>query len=377
MCEVVNGGTPRTGVTDYWGGEHLWITPAEMGKRKSPYADDTERKLTDAGLRNSSAQMLPHFSVILSSRAPIGYLVINTKPMSTNQGCKGLVPDEQLDYKYLYHYLTSIVELLDSLGTGATFRELSSGKLKEVPIPVPPLPEQRRIVALLDEAFADLAAARAAAERNLRNARALFDSRLNEVFTRKGEGWVERRLGDFGKVSMCKRIFKEETTPNGDIPFYKIGTFGKEPDAYIPIETYNRYRAKYPFPKKGDILISASGTIGRRIRYGGEPAYFQDSNIVWIDNDEKQVLNDFLYHFYRACEWNSTKGATISRLYNDNLRQIVIALPTSFQEQRRIVAHLDALAAETRKLENLFERKLAALDELKKSILRQAFNGEL
>ena len=297
--------------------------------------------------------------------------------MSTNQGCKGLVPDEQLDYKYLYHYLTSIVELLDSLGTGATFRELSSGKLKEVPIPVPPLPEQRRIVALLDEAFADLAAARAAAERNLRNARALFDSRLNEVFTRKGEGWVERRLGDFGKVSMCKRIFKEETTPNGDIPFYKIGTFGKEPDAYIPIETYNRYRAKYPFPKKGDILISASGTIGRRIRYGGEPAYFQDSNIVWIDNDEKQVLNDFLYHFYRACEWNSTKGATISRLYNDNLRQIVIALPTSFQEQRRIVAHLDALAAETRKLENLFERKLAALDELKKSILRQAFNGEL
>ena len=124
------------------------------------------------------------------------------------------------------------------------------------------------------------------------------------------KAWQTKTLGEIGKVSMCKRIFKEETTATGDIPFYKIGTFGKEPDAFIPNQTYNEYRAKYPFPKKGDVLISASGTIGRRVRYGGEPAYFQDSNIVWIDNDEKQVLNDYLYHFYGACEWNSTSECT-------------------------------------------------------------------
>ncbi|MDH5192854.1 MAG: restriction endonuclease subunit S, partial [Nitrospira sp.] len=138
------------------------------------------------------------------------------------------------------------------------------------------------------------------------------------------KGWLETTLGDIGNVAMCKRIFKEETTATGDIPFYKIGTFGRKADAYISSYTYNEYRAKYPFPKRGDVLISASGTIGRRVRYDGEPAYFQDSNIVWIDNDEKKVLNDYLYHFYGACEWNSTKGATISRLYNEDLRRIVI-----------------------------------------------------
>ena len=155
------------------------------------------------------------------------------------------------------------------------------------------------------------------------------------------KGWQTKTLGEIGKVSMCKRIFKEETTAIGDIPFYKIGTFGKEPDAFIPNQTYHEYRATYSFPKKGDVLISASGTIGRRLRYGGEPAYFQDSNIVWIDNDEQQVLNDYLYHFYGACEWNSTKGATISRLYNDNLRRIAIGFPKSLPEQQRIVGLLD------------------------------------
>ncbi|MDD4195400.1 MAG: restriction endonuclease subunit S [Syntrophorhabdaceae bacterium] len=150
VCEIVNGGTPKTGIEEYWGGKNLWITPAEMGKRATPYVDQTERTITDDGLRNSSASLLPPYSVILSSRAPIGHLVINTQPMATNQGCKGLVPSKQLEYKYLYHYLNSIVGILNDLGTGATFKELSGGKLKEVLIPVPPLPEQQRIVVELD-----------------------------------------------------------------------------------------------------------------------------------------------------------------------------------------------------------------------------------
>jgi len=246
-----------------------------------------------------------------------------------------------------------------------------------VNVPVPPLPEQQRIVALLDEAFAGLATAKANAERNLQNARAIFESYLQSVFSQRGEGWVETTLSEIGKVCMCKRIFKEETTANGDIPFYKIGTFGKEPDAFIPIQTYNEYRSRHSFPKKGDILISAARTIGRRVRYDGEPAYFQDSNIVWIDNDETRALNDYLYHFYDACAWNSTSGATISRLYNDNLRRISIGFPKSLQQQRRIVSQLDELGEETQRLTRLYERKLAALEELKKSLLYQAFNGEL
>lgn len=191
------------------------------------------------------------------------------------------------------------------------------------------------------------------------------------------KGWQTKTLGEIGKISMCKRIFKEETTATGDIPFYKIGTFGKEPDAFIPNQTYNEYRSKYPFPKKGDVLISASGTIGRRVRYDGEPAYFQDSNIVWIVNDEKQVLNDYLYYFYGACEWNSTKGSTISRLYNDDLRRIAIRFPESLAEQQRIVGVLDKAFAGLAIAKANAEKNLQNARALFESLLTTAMSGKL
>lgn len=193
------------------------------------------------------------------------------------------------------------------------------------------------------------------------------------------KGWLETTLGDIGNVAMCKRIFKEETTATGDIPFYKIGTFGRRADAYISSYTYNEYRAKYPFPKRGDVLISASGTIGRRVRYDGEPAYFQDSNIVWIDNDEKKVLNGYLYHFYGACEWNSTKGATISRLYNEDLRRIVIAFPESHQEQQRVIGILDeafdGLATATANAEQNLRNARALFESHLQSVFTQRERG--
>lgn len=276
---------------------------------------------------------------------------------------------------WLIHFL--VHSDLSEFVSGLTVPKLNQGSLREIPIPVPPLPEQQRIVGILDEAFDGIATAKANAEQNLQNARALFKSHLQSVFTRRGEGWMVKSLGEIGKVSMCKRIFKDQTTATGDIPFYKIGTFGKEADSFIPSQIYSDYREKYPFPEKGDVLISASGTIGRRVIYDGEPAYFQDSNIVWIDNDEKQLLNYYLYHFYGACEWNSTRGATISRLYNDNLKRIEITFPKSLLEQQSIAAKLDALCEETQRLASLYRRKLAALEELKKSLLHQAFSGAL
>jgi type I restriction enzyme S subunit len=235
-----------------------------------------------------------------------------------------LSPLGNLDRKYLLMWLMSdeTKGKINATCTGARMPRADMNEVLDFPIPIPPLSEQAHIVGILDEAFASIATAKANTQKNLENAKAVFESHLNSVFSKRGEGWVEKKLGEIGRVSMCKRIFKEETVPTEGIPFYKIGTFGKEPDAFIPTEIYNSYRKKYPFPKKGDVLISASGTIGRRVRYDGEPAYFQDSNIVWIDNDEKQVLNEYLYHFYGACEWNSTKGATIARLYNDDLRQV-------------------------------------------------------
>jgi len=279
---------------------------------------------------------------------------------------------------FLYYLLSKDLDgTLKNHFNGAGIQHFTGESLAQFEMPVPPLAEQRRIVGILDEAFEGIATAKAHAEKNLQNARALFESHLQSVFTQRGEGWVETQLGDIGKVSMCKRVFKNETTAAGEIPFYKIGTFGKEADAFIPLRLYDEYKRKFSFPKKGDVLISAAGTIGRCVRYDGEPAYFQDSNIVWIDNDESQVLNEYLYHFYGACDWNSTNGATISRLYNENLRQVVTAFPKSLEAQSSHVRTLDAMVHETQRLESIYQRKLAALDDLKKSLLHQAFSGEL
>lgn len=181
VCEVVNGATPKTGTAAFWDGQHQWVTPAEMGKRTSPYLNKTARSLTTEGLDSCSASPVPPHSIIMSSRAPIGHLVINTVPMSFNQGCKGLIPRAGLDHKFLYYYLFSKVDHLNDLGTGATFKELSAGNLKKVAIPVPPPTEQQRIVGILDQAFEGIAKAKANAERNLANAKELYRSEFSSI----------------------------------------------------------------------------------------------------------------------------------------------------------------------------------------------------
>ncbi|PIW37415.1 MAG: restriction endonuclease [Candidatus Kerfeldbacteria bacterium CG15_BIG_FIL_POST_REV_8_21_14_020_45_12] len=153
------------------------------------------------------------------------------------------------------------------------------------------------------------------------------------------------QLGEIGKVSMCKRVLKHETSSTGDIPFYKISTFGEKANAYIPSEIYEKYRAKYSYPKKGDILISAAGTVGKTVIYDGSPAYYQDSNIVWIENDETEVLNSYLYYFYQTRPWVTTEGSTIKRLYNDDLRNLEIRYPADIIDQKSIANTLATLDA--------------------------------
>ena len=146
--------------------------------------------------------------------------------------------------------------------------------------------------------------------------------------------WEQRKLGEVGSVSMCRRIFKEETSESGDIPFYKIGTFGGQADAYISSELFAEYRSKYPYPKEGDILISASGSIGRTVEFTGKNEYFQDSNIVWLNHDDR-LDNSFLKCFYSVVKWAGIEGSTIKRLYNDNILNTVISMP-SVAEQKKI-----------------------------------------
>ena len=145
--------------------------------------------------------------------------------------------------------------------------------------------------------------------------------------------WEQRKFGDLGSVAMCKRIFKEQTSANGDIPFYKIGTFGTEPDAFISRELFEEYKEKFQYPNIGDMLISASGTIGRTVEYKGEEAYFQDSNIVWFKHDDR-VDNSFLKYIYEIVKWSGIEGSTIKRLYNDNFLKTEFTMPKLAEQQR-------------------------------------------
>ena len=163
----------------------------------------------------------------------------------------------------------------------------------------------------------------------------LYFSRIND--------WEQRKFGDVGSVAMCKRIFKEQTSDEGEVPFYKIGTFGGEPDAFISRKLFDEYKTKYPYPHKGDILISASGSIGRTIEFTGKDEYFQDSNIVWLKH-ENEIDNNFLKVLYSIVEW-SCEGSTIKRLYNDNFLKTEFMLP-QIDEQIKLgdyFANLDNL----------------------------------
>ncbi|MFR4978568.1 MAG: restriction endonuclease subunit S, partial [Butyricicoccus sp.] len=184
------------------------------------------------------------------------------------------------------------------------------------------------------------------------------------------EAWEQRKLGEVSSVSMCRRIFKEQTSESGDIPFYKIGTFGGEADAFISRELFEEYKAKYPYPKKGDILISASGSIGRTVEFTGENEYFQDSNIVWLNHDER-LDNSFLKCFYSVVKWAGIEGSTIKRLYNDNILNTVITLP-SVAEQKKIGTYFENFDH----LITLHQRELEKLQNIKKSMLEKMFVSE-
>ena len=186
-------------------------------------------------------------------------------------------------------------------------------------------------------------------------------------FKKFKEKWQLKVLGNLGSVAMNKRIFKEETSEVGEIPFYKIGTFGREPDSFITREKFEEYKSKYPHPEIGDILISASGSIGRTVEYLGEEAYFQDSNIVWLKHDER-LDNSFLKQFYSIVKWQGIEGTTIKRLYNKNILETPIALPS--------VSEQSAIGSLFRLLDDLlasYKDNLANYQSLKATMLSKMF----
>ena len=260
-------------------------------------------------------------------------------------------------------------------GNGA-IGNLSSTVLKSMKMSFPSLQEQTAIGSLL-RTLNELIASH---KENLTNYQCLKATMLSKMFPKVGQtvpeirfdgfegDWKEKTLGSLGSVAMNKRIFKDETSENGDIPFYKVGTFGGTADAFISKEKFEEYKEKYPYPEIGDILISASGSIGRTVVYNGEDAYYQDSNIVWLKHDQ-QLDNSYLKQYYGIIKWSGIEGTTIKRLYNKNILETNIFLPPSVTEQQAIGAYFFTLD----NLINSHQEKISQLETLKKKLLQDMF----
>ena len=220
LCAIVSGATPKTGNLNYWDGDIPWVTPKDLSELSQKYLSDTSRKITEAGLQSCSTRMLPARSVLLSSRAPIGLVAINTLPVCTNQGFKSMVPrDGCIAPDYLYWWLKTHREALEHKGRGATFKEVSKKIVEEIAIPLPPVAEQTRIAGILDAADA-LRVKR-------REALALLDTLLQSTFldlfgdpVTNPKGWDRRALGEVIRVKSGDGLVSKDMAPDGEYPVY-------------------------------------------------------------------------------------------------------------------------------------------------------------
>jgi len=307
--------------------------------------------------------------------------------MAFNQGCRGLVPSKNLNEKYLYYFLSANTTLLNDLGSGTTFKELAAGKLKNVQLPVPPLEEQKRIVAILDEAFAGIETAISNTEKNLANARELFESHLNNVFSPEQSDWPVVAISEIANVRGGKRVpkgYKLQTMPTAH-PYIAVSDFDSYGSVdvgavkYVTKEVHDQIK-RYTI-SSSDVYISIAGTIGKS---GIVPTELSGANLT--ENACKLELTPdirtrFVYFFTRTRSFidqamKNTRTTAQPKLALSRLKTIRLPLP-SLESQKKIVAGVDELRDETQRLEDVFEKKLSALAELKQSLLQKAFSGEL
>lgn len=285
-------------------------------------------------------------------------------------------PFKQTDSLYLHYGLLkhSVRSDIVSRAVGLTMASINTKILGETELSLPPLNEQHSIASALtsiDNLISSLG-------KLIEKKKNIKQGAMQQLLTGKirlkefTEPWMEKKLGDIGSLAMCKRIFQEETSEKGDVPFYKIGTFGQQADAYITKGKYEQFKQMYRFPQKGDVLISAAGTIGRMVIYNGEPAYFQDSNIVWLAHNGKYITNNFLFYIYQRTDWN-TEDTTIARLYNNNFNNTCIYFPSSITEQQAIANILSKMDNEITALET----KKAKYEAIKQGMMQQLLTGKI
>ena len=338
VCEVVSGSTPKTNVPEYWGEGHYWVTPAELNDT-IVYIDKTERQITDEALTKTKLRLLPVGTVLLSSRAPIGKVAITKTEMYCNQGFKNCICSDSIYNKYLFYFLRLKKEYLNSLGRGATFKEISKSIVESITIPLPPKSTQLTIVSELDK-INELIRLK---QEQLKDYDNLAQSIFYEMFgdpVENDKGWEVKELGQLCEVTSSKRVFINEVVDAG-VPFIR----GTELTAlnklvpgekmhytlFITQEHYERLKAITGVPKVGDLLIPSINADGIVWMVDTEePLYFKDGRVLWIHVNHnhfnsiaiQKLMNILIKNIYA-----SMGGATFAELKLFVLRNMKVPIP--------------------------------------------------
>jgi type I restriction enzyme, S subunit len=383
---VERGGSPRPiekYITDDPNG-YNWIKISDA-TASNKYIYETKEKITKEGLHKT--RLVEEGDFILSNSMSFGRPYIMKTTGCIHDGWL-LLRDKnevQLNKDFLYYLLSSPVlfEQFDNLAAGSTVRNLNIGLVSSVEIPIPPISEQMQIVSVLDEAFVEMDQATENLQRNLRNAKELFQSELHNIFTNKGEGWTEKKLADialdFGRGKSKHRPRNHESLYGGNYPFIQTGDVRNSMKFITQYsQTYNETGlAQSKLWHKGTICI----TIAANIAETGILTFdscFPDSMIGLVVDPKKAEVNFAFYalQFLKAKLQLLGKGSAQDNINMGTFEAQTFPFP-SLEAQKKIVNQLDTLSSETNNLEEVYQKKLKAIEELKKAILQKAFKGEL
>jgi len=382
VCSLMTGGTPSKAKPEYFGGNTKWLVSGDIHKEE---IFDCEGRITDAGIKNSNAKLLPIDSVMIALNGQgktRGTVALLRTPATCNQSLVCISPNEpkKLLPEFIYTNLHGRYQEIRQMtgDSGNDRRGLNMGLIKKIEIPIPPIHEQRRIVGILDKAFDGIATAKANAEKNIQNARALFESYLQSIFTQHNKGWIETSLGNvtefIGGSQPPKSVFSK-TERADSIRLIQIRDYKSDNHVvYIP-----RSRARR-FCSTNDVMIGRYGPPLFQILRGLEGAY--NVALMKAVPDETRLSRNFLFYFLKHPAilqhviFHSARAAGQIGITKETLEPYPIALP-SLAEQNKIVDVITNVETDTQRLQSLYLKKIASLEELKKSLLHQAFSGLL
>ena len=384
ICDVIGGGTPSKENSKFYDGSIFWATVRDM---KGDFIKETEYRITEDAVKNSSTNIVPKSNVVIATRVGLGKICLVENDTAINQDLRGIIPKNKsvLSVGYLFQWFKSISHLIVQEGTGATVQGVKLPFIKDLEIPLPPLPEQQRIVAILDEAFATIAKAKANAEQNLKNAKELFESYLQGVFVDKIHGSEFETLD-----SLCELIVdcEHKTAPTQETGYPSIRTpnIGKgvlilDGVNRVSEETYREWTRR-AIPQEDDLILAREAPAGNIAVIPKNIKVCLGQRTVLIRPKKDRLVSKFLAYLILSKDVQNqllshSTGATVEHINMKDIRAFKIFNLSTLTEQQSIVQKLDALSAQTKKLEAIYQQKINDLEELKKSILQKAFSGEL